>query len=131
MRQQIRIGAALVAVFMTAASCTSSGQTGQATTTSAAATTTTAAPLPSTTVPLSTTAPTTIRAPATTTPPATGAAPLPPAPAGGNSPLTSPSGHLYRAGEFCPAADLNVTTTGSDGTITCEVVNGYDRWVKG
>lgn len=125
MRQQIRIGGAPVAVFMMAASCSSSGQTGQVTTTSAAATTTTAASLPSTTTPPIT------KAPAVTTPsPTTGAAP-PSASAVGNSPLTSPSGHLYRAGEFCPVADLNVTTTGSDGTITCEAVNGYDRWVKG
>ncbi|MCU4186245.1 hypothetical protein K6U06_17905 [Acidiferrimicrobium sp. IK] len=46
-------------------------------------------------------------------------------------PLTSPAGNLYKAGQFCPGADLNVTTTGSDGAITCEVVTGRDRWVNG
>jgi hypothetical protein len=37
---------------------------------------------------------------------------------------------LYRAGEFCPKADLGVTTQGSNGPITCQYVNGRYRWVN-
>jgi hypothetical protein len=44
--------------------------------------------------------------------------------------LHSPSGNLYRAGEFCPARDLGVVDHGSDGLIKCELVRGYHRWTK-
>jgi hypothetical protein len=84
------------------------------------------------------TAPTTTSAPPTTAPPATAppeTAPptsLPaavPAPAPGPtcSPL-SPAGNCYRRGEFCPAALHGQTITGSDGPITCELLNGYWRF---
>ena len=43
--------------------------------------------------------------------------------------LTSPAGNLYRAGEFCPSADLGVVDNGSDGLIRCVNDNSYDRWV--
>jgi hypothetical protein len=49
----------------------------------------------------------------------------------GQAPLTSPAGKLYHAGEFCSRADLGVSTQGSDGTITCAVDNGYNRWLRG
>ena len=44
--------------------------------------------------------------------------------------LHSPSGHLYRAGEFCPAKDLGKLDHGSDGVIKCVLDKGHDRWVK-
>jgi nitrite reductase/ring-hydroxylating ferredoxin subunit len=41
----------------------------------------------------------------------------------------SPSGHYYRAGEFCPHADAGLSTVDAHGnTIYCSKVNGYYRW---
>jgi phosphatidylserine/phosphatidylglycerophosphate/cardiolipin synthase-like enzyme len=43
---------------------------------------------------------------------------------------TSPSGHYYRPGEYCPSKDLNKTITGPYGTMTCEEPpgGGQPRW---
>jgi hypothetical protein len=48
--------------------------------------------------------------------------------ASGCSP-TSSTGHCYKRGEYCPAADRGKKGTDADGnTITCEDVNGTWRW---
>ena len=48
----------------------------------------------------------------------------------GTCSLTSSAGNCYRAGEFCPARDLGLSTTDANGTaITCEADNGYNRWM--
>jgi hypothetical protein len=98
------------------------------TTTAIPATTTTQAPAPTTSAP-PVQAP--VPAPPTTPYVAPYVPPAPPPAVGASPGLTSPAGNLYRAGEFCPKADLGVTTTGSDGRITCQALNGYDRWVLG
>lgn len=118
-----RLATTIAAVALVGAGC-SSASTATTTTVTTVATTTTVA---STTAP-----PTTKPAPATTRPTPTTAAPATAAPttAPAASPgLRSPAGNLYHAGEFCPKADLNVTTTGSDGQIKCVVDGGYDRWI--
>lgn len=68
--------------------------------------------------------------PATTEPqpadPTTPAAPAGPATAGV---ILSPSGNFYRAGEFCPTADLGESTVDSHGTsITCITESGGHHW---
>ena len=59
--------------------------------------------------------------------------PPPPVAAPGVPPgaLTTPAGHLYRAGEFCPARDLGMTTEGSGGPIRCAGTGRQPRWVIG
>lgn len=94
------------------------------------AATTTTAPPRTTLAPTTTVAPTTTRA---TVPPTTTTAPPPTttastaAPSGGAPITRSPSGNLYRAGEFCPGADAGYTIQGSAGPITCT----GGRWVAG
>jgi hypothetical protein len=58
-------------------------------------------------------------APATTDAPA-------PQPAGI---IMSPTGHYYRAGEFCPNADVGLSTVDDHGTtIYCGMVSGRNHW---
>lgn len=84
--------------------------------------------------------------PAPATPPATKPTPTPtpesepatdqpqsPAPGAGGPATTgvimSPTGHFYRAGEFCPTDDLGKSTVDSHGTaITCGPESGANHW---
>ncbi len=45
-------------------------------------------------------------------------------------PATSPSGHYYKPGEWCPFRDLGDTTVGPYGKLTCEqrAGGGQPRW---
>jgi hypothetical protein len=36
---------------------------------------------------------------------------------------------VYRAGEFCPKADVGHTIKTKTGALDCDAVKGYDRWV--
>ncbi|WP_283843748.1 hypothetical protein [Kitasatospora humi] len=41
----------------------------------------------------------------------------------------SPTGHYYRAGEFCPDADVGRSTVDDHGTtIRCGPVSGRNHW---
>ncbi|MDQ2724179.1 MAG: hypothetical protein M3Y36_01590 [Actinomycetota bacterium] len=45
--------------------------------------------------------------------------------------LLAPSGKPYEPGDYCRRDERGKTTTAGNGTtITCEVVNGLDQWVK-
>ncbi|GAB2724528.1 hypothetical protein [Kitasatospora kifunensis] len=58
-------------------------------------------------------------------------APPPPSPVGPGTTgvIMSPSGNYYRAGEFCPTADLGKSTVDSHGTsITCIQESGGHHW---
>lgn len=59
--------------------------------------------------------------------------PQSPAPGAGGPATTgvimSPTGHFYRAGEFCPTDDLGKSTVDSHGTaITCGPESGANHW---
>jgi hypothetical protein len=46
--------------------------------------------------------------------------------------LLAPSGQPYEPGNLCRRDERGKTTTAGNGaTITCELVNGSDVWVKG
>jgi hypothetical protein len=48
---------------------------------------------------------------------------------GTTSVILSPTGHHYRAGEFCPEADLGKSTVDDHGTgITCIRESGGYHW---
>ncbi|MGO9660118.1 MAG: phospholipase D-like domain-containing protein [Acidimicrobiales bacterium] len=71
--------------------------------------------------------------------PPAGKAPTPPptftvttsATSSGQPSNTTPSGHYYKPGEYCPYRDLNKTIKDPYGTMTCEVPagGGQPRWV--
>jgi hypothetical protein len=43
--------------------------------------------------------------------------------------IMSPTGHYYRAGEFCPDADAGLSTVDAHGTtIYCGMVSGRNHW---
>ena len=39
----------------------------------------------------------------------------------------SPTGHYYKAGEFCPKADVGKTITDPYGRLKCELKSGQSR----
>ncbi len=126
MRYRIRAEAVVVLVVMAGVLTGCSSSSGKPT--SGTVPTTSVAP---TTVSSTARAPVTTHPVTSTTAPTTAPSGAPTTAAAGSPGLTSPAGNLYHAGEFCPKADLGVTTGGSDGQITCQMVGGYDRWVNG